>query len=390
LKILILLSRVPYPTDKGDKLRAYNHLRCLARNNELILCALNHTSLHPDALRKLKPFCSQIHILRLRWWEIFTGLIWALFTGKPMQVGYFYNFFTNRKVQKLVRDVAPDHIFCQLLRTAEYVRDLKLPKTLDYQDVFSAGYRRMAEKSGSGFKYFFLFESKRLASYESSVFADFTNKTIISRPDRDLIEHPDREEIAIIPNGVDSEYFSPVLQPKDVDLVFTGNMHYPPNVDAACFLVKEILPLLHETHPGVKVLLAGANPHPKVLSLRSDNVSVSGWVDDIRSSYARARIFIAPMQIGTGLQNKLLEAMAMGIPCITSPLANSALGAIDGTEILVGFSTGEYAAHITRLLGDAAFSASLATKGREFVLRNYDWSETTGMLLQLMSDDKKG
>lgn len=389
MKILILLSRVPYPIEKGDKLRAFNHIRYLAQNNELILCALNNTRLHPDALQKLKPYCSQIHIVRLRWWEILTGLIWAFFNGKPMQVGYFYNFFTKRKVQKLIMATAPDHIFCQLLRTAEYVRKLKIPKTLDYQDVFSAGYKRMAEQSNFLLKFFFLIESKRLAQYEKSVFEDFNNKTIISVPDRNLIRHPGREEIVVIPNGVDFEYYSPVRQNKEFDIVFTGNMHYPPNVDAACFLVKEILPLVRKTHAKVNVLLAGANPHPRILSLRSDSVSVSGWVDDLRISYAGARIFIAPMQIGTGLQNKLLEAMAMGLPCITSPLANSALGATEGNEILVGYSPAGYALHIAHLLDDAAFAETIAANGRRFVLSNYDWYKTTLMLHHLMLNTKK-
>lgn len=389
MKLFVLLSRVPYPTEKGDKLRAFNQLRYLAQNNEIILCALNNTHLHPEALQKLKPYCSEIHIVRLHWWEILTGLICAFFTGKPMQVGYFYNFFTKRKVQKLLKVADHDHIFCQLLRTAEYVRKLKEPKTLDYQDVFSTGYKRMAEQSNFLFTFFFLIESKRLARYEKSVFDDFNNKTIISLPDRDLIQHPSREEIVVIPNGVDFEYFSPVQQDKEVDIVFTGNMHYPPNVEAACFLVKEILPLVRETHPEVKVLLAGANPHPRVLSLRSKSVSVSGWVNDIRKSYSSSRVFIAPMQIGTGLQNKLLEAMSMGLPCITSPLANKALGATEGTEILVGYSPAGYAAHITRLLDDPTFAETIAAQGRQFVLQNYDWHKTTLMLHQLMSQTKK-
>ena len=388
MKLFVLLSRVPYPTEKGDKLRAFNHIRYLAQNNEIILCALNNTRLHPEALQKLKPYCSQIHIVRIRRWEALTGLIWAFFTGKPMQVGYFYNFFTKRKVQKLIVATAPVHIFCQLLRTTEYARKLKIPKTLDYQDVFSVGYKRMAEQSNFLLKFFFLIESKRLARYEKSVFEDFNNKTIISAPDRDLIRHPRHEEIVVIPNGVDFEYYSPIRQNKEVDIVFTGNMHYPPNVDAACFLVREILPLVRTTHPEVKVLLAGANPHSRILSLRSDSVSVSGWVDDLRISYAGARIFIAPMQIGTGLQNKLLEAMSMGLPCITSPLANSALGATEGTEILVGHSPAEYAVHITRLLDDAAFAEMIATNGRQFVLRNYDWHKTTLKLHQLMLNTK--
>jgi polysaccharide biosynthesis protein PslH len=384
LKILVLLSRVPYPTEKGDKLRAFNHLRYLSLNNEIILCALNHKSIHPEALLQLQPFCSKINIIRLFWWENILGLIWALFTGKPFQVGYFYSFLAKRKVNKLVVETNPDHIFCQLVRTAEYVRKLKIPKTLDYQDVLSTGYIRRAKQSGFFAGLLFTIEHKRLFRYENEVFDDFDSKTIISIPDRDLIPHPHRLNIEVIPNGVDFKYFHPMDMPKEYDIVFTGNMNYPPNVDAACFLVKHILPLIHKTHPGIKVLLAGATPHSRVIGLRSDHVIVTGWVPDLRVSYASAKIFIAPMQIGTGLQNKLLEAMAMGLPCITSPLANSALGAKDGEEILIGKTPAEYASSINSLLTDSEYASNIAMAGRNFVLRSFDWQKTTTRLYQLM------
>lgn len=384
MKILVILSRVPYPTEKGDKLRAFNHLRYLSRNNEIILCALNNRHLHPEALRQLQPFCSQINIIRLCWWESFIGLIWALFTGKPFQVGYFFSYLTKRKVRKIVVETNPDHIFCQLVRTAEYARKLKTPKTLDYQDVLSTGYIRRAKQSGFFSGLLFTIEHKRLLRYENAVFDNFDCKTIISTPDRDLIPHPHRMKIEVIPNGVDFNYFQPMVLPREYDIVFTGNMKYPPNVDAACYLVKEILPLVHKTRPAIKVLLAGATPHSRVLALKSDHVTVTGWVPDLRASYASARIFIAPMQIGTGLQNKLLEAMAMGLPCITSPLANNALGAKDGEEILIGKSPTEYAAQINRLLADPEFAGNLALQGRNFVLRTFDWQKTTDRLNQLM------
>jgi polysaccharide biosynthesis protein PslH len=377
LKILILLSRVPYPTEKGDKLRAFNHLRFLSENNEIVLCAFNNKHLHPEALDKIKPYCSSVNIIRLRWWETLTGLIWALFRGKPFQVGYFFSFQAKRKVLKLVKDTAPDHIFCQLVRTAEYARKLKISKTLDYQDVLSTGYKRRANQSGFLSGLFFMLEHKRLLSYEKSVFDDFGGKVIISNPDRDLIPHPQRREIEVIPNGVDFDYFQPMELPKQFDIVFTGNMNYPPNVDAACFLVKEILPVVRKLHPDIKVLLAGANPHSRVLGLKSEQVRITGWVPDLRESYASARIFIAPMQIGTGLQNKLLEAMAMGLPCITSPLANNALGAGKDSEILLGNCPAEYASQINRLLTDTEFAGKIAKQGRSFILRTFDWKETT-------------
>jgi polysaccharide biosynthesis protein PslH len=384
LKILILLSRVPYPTEKGDKLRAFNHLRFLSANNEIILCALNDKRLHPDAISKIKPFCSQVNIIQIHWWEILSGLMWAFFAGKPFQVGYFYSFLAKRKFERLVKETAPDHIFCQLVRTAEYARKLNTPKTLDYQDVLSTGYKRLASQSGFLYGLLLKIEYRRLLRYEKEVFDDFNCKTIISHPDRNLIHHPHRMEIEVIPNGVDFGFFQPMNQKKEFDVVFTGNMNYPPNVDAACFLVKEILPLARLSHPNLKVLLAGANPHSRVLALKSDNVIVTGWVTDIRDSYATAKVFIAPMQIGTGLQNKLLEAMAMGLPCITSILANNALGATDGKEILIANSPAEYARQIDLLLNDAEFADNIANRGREFVLHTFNWEQTTNMLCQIM------
>jgi glycosyltransferase involved in cell wall biosynthesis len=231
-------------------------------------------------------------------------------------------------------------------------------------------------------------EYKRLLRYENRVFNHFDNKTIISKPDRDFIPHLMRERIHIIPNGVDFSFFKPMIREKDVQLVFTGNMGYPPNVNAAEFLVREILPLVHQKKPGIKVLLAGASPDNRVLALKSDKVEVTGWVDDIRECYARAEIFIAPMQIGTGLQNKLLEAMAMKIPCITSPLANDALQALPGNEILIGQSPAEYAQHILNLLDNKDFATAIAGAGHAFVLRNYDWERATGELERIIKYGK--
>ena len=132
-------------------------------------------------------------------------------------------------------------------------------------------------------------------------------------------------------------------------------------------------------------MLAGATPHQSVLALKGENVHVTGWVEDIRECYAKAKIFIAPMQIGTGLQNKLLEAMAMKIPSITSSLANFALEAKDGKEILVGNSPREYADHIIQLLDNTDTSETIANNAYSFVHRNYNWDAATKKLENLIS-----
>jgi glycosyltransferase involved in cell wall biosynthesis len=315
-------------------------------------------------------------------------MIWnvakAFFTGKPLQVGYFYRCHAKTKIKKLIQDCKPDHIYCQLTRVSEYIKECNIPKTLDYQDVFSMGARRRAEQSSFFPSIVFNLEYRRMKTYENEMFDTFENKTIISVPDRDLIPHPEKDKIAVIPNGVDHSYFKPGDTLKKFDILFTGNMGYPPNIDAARFIANEIFPLVLEKFPKATLLIAGANPHVKVQSLKTNNITVSGWVPDIRESYASSRIFIAPMRIGTGLQNKLLEAMAMNLPCITSNLANQALGAKPNSEILIGDNANQYAEHIIQLLQDPGLAQSLAENGNEFVKKVYSWENSTAILENLM------
>jgi len=387
MRIFVLLSRVPYPLEKGDKLRAYHQIRELSKKNEIILCALNPNSKldKQKAFAALQPYCRSINFIDLPFYRKAWNMAMAYFKGLPIQVGYFYNKKALKEINRLIAEYQPDHIYCQLLRTAEYVLDKKISKTIDYQDVFSYGVKRRIEHASFFMKPFFKMEYKRLCNYEEIIFNQFDNKTIISIPDRNLIPHPDKDKIEVIPNGVDWEYFSPVKTEKAFELIFIGNMSYPPNIDAAEFLVKDIMPIVWKKFPETKVLLAGASPHLRVSSLSSEKVKVSGWMDDIRDAYASGKIFIAPMRIGTGLQNKLLEAMAMQIPCITTPLANDALQAEEGKQILIGSTAGELAGCAIKLLSENKLYSSLAMNGQKLVKMKFSWEEYTDQLHRIIN-----
>lgn len=379
-----MLSRVPWPLIKGDKLRAYHHLRELSKKNDIILCALSDEDIHPEALNELNTFCKSIHVFRLRKPSICSGVVNAFFSGKPLQVGYFYDASAYKKIQQIVSSEKPDHIFCQLIRVSEYVKHLNIPKTLDYQDVFSKGVARRIKSSNLLMKPVLALEHKRLLRYEKDIFSCFDNKIIISAPDRELIPHDDRELIHIIPNGVDFDYFAPETTSKKYDIVFTGNMAYPPNINAVAYLAEKILPLIRQHKPNIRLLIAGAHPAKRIRELQSPSVTVTGWVDDLRSCYNASSVFVAPMQIGTGLQNKLLEAMAMRMPCVSSVLANNALGAADGQEILLGSDPQDYATHILRLLDEPSFADYIAGNGHDFVRANFSWEKLTAKLQEII------
>ena len=379
MKIFVLLPRIPYPLEKGDKLRAYNQIKQLSKNNEIVLCALNDNPKvdEQQAFQALQPYCSSINFIKLSKPRILSGLTMAFFKGLPMQCGYFYNGKAARKVDELIAKHQPDMLFGQLVRVAEYIRQKDIPKAIDYQDVFSYGMKRRRDIANFLTRPVFNMEYKRLCRYEATVFDAFDVKTIISEPDRDLIPHPKKDEILIIPNGVDHEFFKPQQQEKKYDIVFTGNMSYAPNVNAVDYLSNEILPIVWKQIPEAKMYIAGATPDPKVKKAASDHIIVSGWLDDIRDAYAQSRVFIAPMRIGTGLQNKLLEAMSMGLPAITSPLANASLGAKPNEEILVGNNAEELAQHIITLLTDQEKASQIAQAGFDFTNRVYDWGPAT-------------
>lgn len=386
MKIFVLLPRIPWPLEKGDKLRAFNQIKQLAKNNEVVLCALNDKKEDKEeAFKALQPYCSSVNFIDLNKLSILFNLAMAFFKGIPIQCGYFYNKRVHKKIHKLIEKHQPDMLFGQLLRVAEYIRKEKTAKTIDYQDVFSMGMKRRYEIAPFYLKPIFNMEYKRLKRYEHDIFNDFNIKTIISIPDRIHIDHPKKDEILIVPNGVDHEYYTPRECKKKYDIVFTGNMAYAPNVNAVEYLANQILPIVWEKLPNARLYVAGATPDPRVKKVASDRIIISGWIDDMRDAYAQSRIFIAPMRIGTGLQNKLLEAMSMRLPCITTALANNSLHAEEGKEILVGNNEQELAQHIITLLTDQDKADALAQNGYDFVHRVYDWEMAT----KIMEDEMK-
>ena len=385
MKLLVVLSRFPYPLEKGDKLRAYHQIRCLSEHHDIFLAAMHDKPVSSDDLQQLKPFCKEIFLLENNYLKRCWNMGRAFFKGLPIQCGLFYNKKNAQKLDEIIQRVHPDHIYCQLFRMAEYVKDYSMPKTLDYQDVFSKGMARRAEKSKGLVKWFFNMEHRRVARYEAEIFDRFDHKTIITAVDRDLIPHPHREEIVVVPNGVEFDKFAYQGEKKEYDLIFSGNMGYAPNVDAAEYLVREILPPLLVKFPNLRVVLCGATPAPRVQALSGEHVIVTGWVDSMTEWYAKSRIFIAPMRMGTGLQNKLLEAMSMHLPCITSPLAAHPLVEAEQHQSVISCSeTKDYVVAVTQLLTEENAYNQLADSGYNYVRQFYDWKNAVRILDNLM------
>ncbi len=381
-KILFFTSRIPYPLEKGDKLRAYYQIKYLSNNCDIVLCCMSEEVLTEKAKEELSRYVSNIHVYKTSKISIILNMLIAGIMGYPFQVGYFFNTGAHFFFNKIIKKEKPDHIFVQLIRMAEYVTKNKtIPKSLDYMDTFSKGIERRMEKASGIKKMIFRFEFERLKRYEKKVFGWFDNTYIISEQDKSSFYFEESKEIKVSPNGVDHNFFQPKkVSKKKYELVFTGNMSYPPNVNAVEYIAKELMPLLIERKPDIKLLIAGASPANSVKALSSENILVSGWLDDIRDAYNDASVFLAPLQIGTGLQNKLLEAMCMEVPCITSELANNALKAKDKEEILIGNTPEEYVNAVFELLENQKLKRKIVENGKKFVTETYNWNSISKSL----------
>ncbi len=382
-QLLVVLSRFPYPLVKGDKLRAYHQLKELSKEFQVVLFCISDEEITDAHRKEVESICSELIIARITWFSKLTNMLIALLSGRPVQTGYFYSYSAKKRLNLLIKENSFKHIYCQLIRVSEYVKNIHhIPKTIDYMDALSSGVQKRIANQSIFRRWLFRMEAKRLTKYERRIFDYFEHHVIISEQDKQLIAHPDRNKIHVIPNGVDPQFLEELDRIDRYDLVFVGNMSYPPNIEAVSYINQYLLPKL----PNATLLISGANPHRKVISIASANqqITLQGWTRDIRSAYLSGKIFLAPMMIGTGMQNKLLEAMALGTPCITTSLANNALDAIDGVEILVGDTADELISHAHSLLSNAERRKELSSNAKKLIVRRYNWESTCRPLLDLM------
>ncbi|MBQ0015455.1 MAG: glycosyltransferase [Bacteroidales bacterium] len=391
MRILVVLPRFPYPLEKGDKLRAYHQIRILSQTNEVYLFCADHKLVSDTQIEALKPFCKDICVVKQPILENYKNVVRNYLHSKSLQIGYWDSQRVRKAYRKFEQKVQPDVVYSQMVRTMPWVSRSQRPKVMDFQDALSMNTERRMNQAHGLWHYILHFEFKMLRSSEYNAFKIFDALTIISDPDGDAIPHRRNREIQVIPNGVDTNYFKSNNADKQYDVVFCGNMNYPPNINACKYLLKKVMPLVWREMPETKVLIAGHTSKKVIWKCASDRVTITGWVDDIRECYDKAKLMAAPMQIGSGLQNKLLEAMAMHVPCVTTSIANDSLHATPEKEILIGDTPEQLAAHIMTLLRNDDQRRQLAQAAYQFVTQNYSWEQNVNKLNQLLleaSSDK--
>ena len=387
MKILFVTSRFPWPLDKGDKLRAFNQIRYLSLKHEIILFSISNEQIGPGCIKALEPYCKKIKIVPLTPIMILANIIRHIFSHLPFQCIYFYNKRIGKLLEQFYRVEQPEKIVLQLIRTTEYATLFKKSNVLiDLMDCFSYHYFLRSKSSSFVSSWFYNHEYRRIKKYEMGILKKFRDIIIISEKDKSLLPG-NKTHVHVIGNGVDIP--STQIKDKNTDLLFLGNLGYTPNIDAATFILNEILPLLIITDPQISITIAGIDAKKKLGMPAIKNIVILENLQETINVFNDARIFVAPMFLSTGIQNKILEAMAYELPVVTTPNAADALGAVNGKHLLTAVSALEFAIQIRRILYEPGLSEALALNAKGFVTEHCNWKKHIKLIDNIITKNSK-
>lgn len=379
-KLAVLTSRFPYPIDKGDKLRLFHQLRDLSEHFSVHLFALHEKPIAPESYQAIAPFCDKIYLYKLTRWQWSKQALRCLWEKQPLQIGYFYNSNIHAALKQAITTLKPDALYVQLSRMMPYTEGLPYPIVLDLQDCFSLNYTRAAKQTVGLKAVFYRREAHTMANYETKLLSSPIETTIISALDKNALPLQPNNT-TIVPNGVDTYFFQPLNNEKPYDMVFVGNLSYQPNQEAVCFLCKDVMPRLLKELPKARLLIAGANMPESMKQWETEHIRCIGRVNDIRSAYGSAKLFVAPLFSGAGVQNKMLEAMSMGMPCISTQLVQTPLNAPINSTLITAESADEFCKAIIHLMTHPEEGKIMGQNARQWVETNYQWKTANATLI---------
>ncbi len=335
MRILFLAHRLPYPPNKGEKIRAFWELRALAKRHVVDLFCFVDDDRDKAHIRDLRRYCNSQYVEPLSRLAGRARALSGFARGRSFTPAYFCSPTMANRIAEAMRSRSYDMIFAFSAAMAQYAQPWPdLPKILDLVDVDSDKWDQYARHSSRPASWLWRIEGRRLGQYESALVQSFNNTLVCTHAEAQLLRSKAPEgRISVLENCLDMDYYRPetvsvpveirALQPY---LIFTGSMDYLPNIDAVQFFCRELLPSIRARVPDVRFVIAGRNPSPQVVRLASDTaVHVTGTVADIRPYLKAAAASVVPMRIARGVQTKILEALAMGVPVVASSAAAAAL-----------------------------------------------------------------
>ena len=381
--LLFLTQRIPYPPNKGEKIRSFRVLQHLRARYDVHLGCLVDDPTDERHVPTVEAMCKSAHIARLDRRRAKLTCLTGLLTGEALSVAFYRDRGLARWVRATLRDVRPEAVVVSSSNMAPYVQSqlgAELVALCDLVDVDSEKWRAYAEAGGGPMQLVHRREWRKVAALEASIADAFDWSTFVSTEEAALfkaqVPHL-ADKVRAIANGVDFGYFDPAIEqtpPYPTDrprFVFTGTMDYPPNVDAVRWFALEILPIVRRTLPDAQFHVVGASPAADVQALAGHSVFVTGRVPDVRPYLQYASAAVAPMRIARGIQNKVLEAMAMARPVVVTGDALEGIEAEPGSDVLLAEGPEAFASSCVAAAGPEG--AAIGQAARRRVERDYGW-----------------
>ena len=390
--LLYLTHRIPYPPNKGDKIRSYHLLKYLSQHFHVHLGTFVDIEEDWQYAENIKEWCDEVCLIKLDPRIARLRCLSGFATGSPLTLPFYRDRQLKQWVDDLLKIKSITKIVTFSAAMTQYVRHLhSAQRVIDFVDVDSDKWRQYAETKPWPLSWIYQRESALLQNYERDVAQEFDKSTFVSLKEAALFKMmmPEvADKVDYFNNGVDTDYFSPIHQfpnPYPMDnriLVFTGAMDYWANVDAVEWFVQKVFPIVRSQIADIKFYIVGSSPSARVLALtKIPGVIVTGKVEDIRPYLKYASIAIAPLRIARGIQNKVLEAMAMGKRVVLSPQAMEGIQAVDGEELYVATDEITFASKVINLISEESDVEMNAARSR--ILSDYTWSASFARFDQL-------
>ncbi len=388
--LLFLAHRIPFPPNKGDKIRSFHLLRHLSQRYAIHLGAFVDDPDDWQYQDALKPYCASIKLLPLYPRRARLASLMGLLTGEALTLPYYRNRKLARWADKLAASGQVTRGLAFSSAMAQFMPARLARRVLDMVDVDSDKWTQYAHTQRWPLSWVYAREGRKLAEWEARVAEDFDATLLVSQAEAALLQQSaprSHHKISAFENGVDADYFSPArdyANPYAADvqgIVFTGAMDYWPNIDAVTWFAERIFPAVREAVPGAQFTIVGSRPGEAVTELaRQPGVVVTGGVPDVRPYLAHAACAVAPLRIARGVQNKVLEAMAMARPVVASAQAAEGLRAQAGRDFILAQGEAEFAQAVVAQLQTATSAADV----RDCILAHYDWSRNLAAIDALL------
>ena len=398
--LLYLVHRLPYPPNKGDKVRSYHLLKHLAARHRVFLGTFIDDPQDEVYLDKLPPYCADLHIARLSPRMARVRSLSGLLSNEALTLPYYRNAGLQAWVSRTLREQQIDAAIIFSSAMAQYVQGLPQLRTLvDFVDVDSAKWTQFAANHPWPMSWLYRREGERLLAFERSVAQQATRSFFVTEKETELFCNSAPEcnsRVDAMCNGVDAEFFSPkhvLASPYaagELPLVFTGAMDYWPNIDAVSWFAKDIFPPLQQRWPGLRFYIVGRSPAPAVQALAGEHVVVTGTVDDVRPYLQHAALVVAPLRLARGIQNKVLEAMAMGMPVVASQECAGAVDAVPERDFLTAGTVADYQLQIETLLQSPERATAMGKAARQQVLARYSWDAHLSVIDRYLDEPSSG